>query len=245
MLGNEKILWLYQNQTDAEHVELVRFAYRTVDDAVKGRYWRGPVVTGRVAIATLLGSNIHVFFQDGTHRRFSPIQFGVRPAPTPVSREMKLPDGALPVALGADETGGVLYAIVSARVAQKIEADRARRLALDRALSDDELVEKPPDEEVPGQDQSPSNDKGLVLRNASGPQAALAIVRYDRGRWRVDRAGPAGLTLKDHIACLAAHDGDLLLFAVAKPVSTAHVALWWSPGPDDPFFTCRRHAASR
>ncbi len=236
LLGNEKILWIYQNQTDAQNVELVRFAYRTAGDAVKGRYWRGPVVTGRIDAATLLGTNIHVFFHDGTHRRFSPIRFGVTPAPTPVSLEMKLPDGALPFVLASDETNHLLYAVVTVRVAEKIEEDRARRLALDRAFSDDEPVEQQADDDTTEPDEHPPvGDDGVVLKNAARLQGSLVIVRYDRGRWHVDRPGPTGLTRKERIACLSANDGGLLLFAGADPASTSSVTLWWSARADDPF----------
>ena len=117
--ANDRICWVYQDGAEPDVKSVSKFAYRMFGDRPTGTYRRGPVTTGRVAHAAVRGTDIHVFFSDGTHWRFAPIQIGITVA-SPRAREMDLPDSALPIALAVDEQRDCLFAVVNGAVGGKV-----------------------------------------------------------------------------------------------------------------------------
>jgi uncharacterized RDD family membrane protein YckC len=172
-------------------------------------------VTGRVVHAVVCGLDLHVFFGDGTHRRYMQPRWGIRNAAAPrVQRsELTLPDSGLPLAVTADASHPVLYTLVTARQAARIDAlERRHDDANDDAVPE-ETKDTPP--------ERPPDPSG----------ADCALVRYETGRWQSDRNAPPDLTLDADVLALLAASGAIHLIYRSSSEETTYIHRA-SLGPD-------------
>jgi uncharacterized RDD family membrane protein YckC len=243
LIGNHRILWIYQSDHSDAVGDVVRFAYRTAEDSTVGRFWSGPVSTGRVARSVVLGTDIYLFFSDGTHHRFAPVRIGARPVGQPRAREIDLPDAALPLAIVADQARVSLYALVPSRVAVKIimrerreaEAEAQKKSSRDVFGGASEEPETPKDRplgnEKPEVGDGPLDESEATIASMfEGHQ--LAVVRYQQGRWMFDRHAPSGLTLAHEIPVMLAGDGQVYLL-YRSPDQSKDLHWRRSLGPDE------------
>ncbi len=221
LAGNDVILWAYQHQTEPDGTVLLRFAHRGSGTDRPGRFAVLPIaLQGRVRFGAVRGTSLHVFYEDGTHRRCVPRQTGSGTiAQASWFGARALPDSALPAAVGVDEPFGLLLAVVSARQADQIEAEAAAIAA--RAGQG---------EETPGEDGEPESEPATV----SQPQTDRVIVRYENGQWTRDRSGPADLTVEARIVQLLAADGVVHLIS-SSDRAPAEFVHRFSTGPSQPW----------
>lgn len=239
LLANEKIIWIYQHHVQDGGLQIVRFAYQPYRGSFKGRFWGGPVVTGAVVDAALRGEDIHVIFGDGTHKRFAPLRYGPAPTVSPMRIELNLPDGALPEALTVDEDRGVVYAVVTNRVAQKIEADRKQRETWRQEFErEDDDVERPDpvgEENLRLEATRPEGTTDSNETDAEITKGAFALVRYEQGFWYVDRPGPQQLPVTHGIGAMLALKERLILASIDEAGLSARLTLWESTAAENPF----------
>ncbi|MCP4594461.1 MAG: hypothetical protein GY842_27335 [bacterium] len=153
----------------------------------------------RVAVR---GTQLHVFFADGTHLRLAPVPPDVVQPRSNTFWELKLPDSSVPLAVAGDSVSGVLYAVVPGRVA---------------AL----LTDEPPDEpdtkneeptSAPSVDDASAPDEIQAASEGNQEEASSCwLVRYARGRWWRTCSIP-GLADEPGACLLAAEDGVVDLY---------------------------------
>ena len=227
LFGNERILWVCQRRSDSDNPPLLRFAYRTFDGSRQTFYRRLAIapVTGRILHAAVRGSNLHVFFGDGTHRRYAP-SGSVMTAISPPRQapELRLPDGASPRALASDEPRGSLIALVTSREAYKVDA-------INRA----QVAEGPDGSHGSDSADSQVADDDDAATSTLTPMPALAFVRYEGGQWVGDRSAPAEVDVGTDVRRVLAHDGRIHLFyregarSLLHQSSSASDAAWTDP----------------
>ncbi len=234
LFGNERILWVCQRRSDSNGPPLLRFAYRTFDGSRQTFYRRLPIapVTGRILHAAVRGSNLHVFFGDGTHRRYAPPGSAMTAiSPPRQAPELRLPDGAGPRALASDELRGSLIALVTSREAYKVDAiNRAQAAGERRDGTHDGDGARSVDPQVDGDDASAATP-------TLGSMPALAFVRYEGGQWVRDRSAPAEVDVRTDVRRVLAHDGRIHLFyrnregarSLLHQSSSASDAAWTDP----------------
>jgi uncharacterized RDD family membrane protein YckC len=176
--GNSRCLWVYHIGRDPKAgTARVLFAVRLADDE-KNRYRPAPLpgMGTRIARDTTRGDALELFFADGTHRSMHFLRGGVVQS-AELRPETRLPKDAVPLAMAGDDTG-VLYAVVRSDVARAVQNVTTTA----PAAPDTEAAESTP----------------LPTESGSETEAALAIVRYEAGRWVYDRDLPpdaAGIAL--------------------------------------------------
>ncbi len=144
---------------------------------------------GNVATAAVIGNDLHIFFNDGSFRAYS-----LSPN-RGISTAQSILDRSLPLAVATDRTSRSIYAIVPVDVARGVaqrESDRIRRIA---ELRDPDLKgpEQTPEEVEDDKDgQQPTIDQ--LEANLLWPDATHAVVKFERGRWTVDRPMPDWFT---------------------------------------------------
>lgn len=184
--AGHQALWLHYHRSDDDGRKLIHFAYRLAGAPPRDRViplFIEPV-TGHVRLAAVRGNDLHVFFRDGTHRRFVPNPV-LSDSTNPPRRfsEVALPNSSLPAAIAVDSVTGELYALVSSRQATALL----------------------PNESEPTQ-------SGSVDKSASGvgsesewqdlSDCERVLVRYGGYGWIVDRLAPKDLTLSSRIVGL-------------------------------------------
>lgn len=222
--GNEAMLWAFQRRADAEGNELLRFAYRTAGTEASARFRRLPMdpVTGRVVRAVVLGVDLHVFFGDGTHRRYMPPRRTMWSAAPPRVQvgEVTLPGSAVPMALAADVSRPVLYALVAAQETNRVEHPAQGHT--------DSIEPAAPDET----EHAPSGE------SAERAASDCILVRYESGRWQRDRAAPLGLTPDADVLGLLAAGAVIHVIYRAEEESPYYIHRV-SPAPDAPWGEAR------
>ncbi|MBI4717183.1 MAG: RDD family protein [Planctomycetes bacterium] len=191
LAGSDSALWAYQRQTEPDGTVLLRYALRLAGRGADGsfRAHRMPPVEGGAAHAAVCGQDLHVFYRDGTHKRYTPGRVTWdRGVPAVQFTEVTLPQSAVPAAVACDATRGILYALVTVRQAHEIIAAAPQPEANADRDAPPEPVREPP---------ALSSDH--------------AVAAYVDGRWQVDRDGPPDLTLEANLLALLAADGGLFL----------------------------------
>jgi len=231
---NERVCWVYQVGTTADSKPASKFAYRLSGDQSTPTFRRGPVTTGEVAQAVARGVDIHVFFADGTHWRFSPIQLGVT-AVSPRAREVDLPESAMPVRLAVDAERDCIIALVSGAVAWKVRlAERDEALTTEKTADSDSETRNPVREEQRKIEGGEGNGALSLSADELAPKSNFALVRYQNGRWWFDRDGPAALVDGKLMGGLYAHRSSVAL-VYRDDRSAWRWQLITSGGPDAPW----------
>ncbi|MCP4245653.1 MAG: hypothetical protein GY778_01260 [bacterium] len=203
LIGGSDVLWVYQYRTESPGGQrLLRFAYQAAPSSGRKPVFLSPrrlqPVTGSVACAVVNGSDLHVIYEDGTHRRYDRASESV---------ERNLPKPAVPLALACDREAGVLYALVPAAVAAELPP--AARPGPTTRPGDG-----PTDRDGPG--IAPAAGQTMPTSLPSGlPRPAFAIARYERGRWYYERDGPKEL-LQQRPAHLVVGGGVVHLLLAAE-----------------------------
>lgn len=211
LVAGGDVLWAIEFLPHPSGTNFTRIAARPTDApaTVPFSLLRIDPSKGRVTRSFAIEDRIHVFFGDGSHRRFR-----VRFLPTGFqlaadsSTERVLPHSVLPSLVTGDDAHPVGYALITSRQAGQIErkpsaVDNANRLALDE---DTPLWAVPPAVPAP------------VVSGAD-----YAIVRFESGEWHWDRTAPAELSLDAQPVTLIAHDQQLhLLYQPADDTSLVH-----------------------
>ncbi len=217
LVGNQAIVWAFQRRADAQGNELLIFAYRPAGTEASTRFRRLPMdpVTGRVVRAVVLGVDLHVFFGDGTHRRYMPPRRTMWSAAPPRVQvgEVTLPGSAVPMALAADVSHPVLYALIAGQEANRIEH---------LGQGDTDSIEAAAPDET---EHVPSGD------SAERVASDCALVRYEGGRWLRDRDAPLDLTPDtDVLGLLAA--GAVIHVIYRAEEESPHYVHRVSPAPN-------------
>ena len=194
LYGGSETLWLHQYRLGEGSLRLLSFAFREAGGGPQEGLFRSPrglpAVQGEVTRATALADSLHVFFQDGTHRRYHALGVDV---------ERRLPKGGLPLAIAGDQAGGVVYALVPTLIAEAVSAPAA-------AAPDQE-------QEGPRPEATPPAPDGPVV--PGDPTAPYSVLRFERGAWHWDRMAPVELT--SPAPCrLAASDGRLYVLVPGR-----------------------------
>lgn len=224
-LGNDRVLWVYRSDPSPDGGRLLRSAYRVVRPGRARAYGAGQTVVGDVARTAVRGQNLHVFFEDGTHRRFAPGVAGALSASGPrVFTEVNLPGAVVPRALADDMAQDGLYAIVPATVAAKVADEQAARM-------------RAPDDSSGAADVDPDASIGPTTSPAVPTitfESSIGVVRYSQGQWVADRDGPREVGDETRIVALVAHEGRLHLFVRAAEANAGLLHQWSRGGEDDP-----------
>lgn len=219
MVSNDQILWVYRHDPPEVSQRHRGFAYLRGRTAAHRVLVPLPIppLRGSVEKHALVGSHLHVFFTDGTHRRYVPIEMSWSTRTTPLQfPERDLPHRAVPHALGGDAVQDVLYAVVTADVAA--------------ALAPEPLGEP----ESMGPDKLEENSKKSELEGE-----AFAVVRFLERKWSFDRLVPEDLTSQARIHALVVGKGVVHLFYHATSsdgvmlhrYSSGPTAAWSRPDP--------------
>ncbi len=189
--GNQQVIWLFQNMTHAESKQTALFfTYCPLDEAKKTRFATRPVgpIGGEIAAMAVSGRNLHIIYSDGTHQSLvPPTSSWSMVAGCKQVRERNLPESAVPLALAGDLEREALYALITSRQASPL-VPTFENVPLDKSGQTDTV--------------DPVDD--LSLRGAneekppppSEPITDLAIVRFESGRWMMDRPAPADFKLQ-------------------------------------------------
>ena len=242
--ASDLMLWVHQRSPAVENVSGIQFAYESQSGLARGRFQalRLAPVAGQIAHLAVRERDLHVFFSDGTHRRFVATSLNW---PTTSARaffsETNLPGSAVPLCIAVEATHNVLYALVSREVALAIErlevgpSGATPSAPVEAVAADTHPQEAPPSIENRGTqgEGSPEGDRLYLVQgkppvanpavaippDAAGQdrttddtlttlEAPTAIVRYELGRWRLDRAGPAEIIERPADCQILVRDGD-------------------------------------
>ena len=216
------VVWLLHRRVEPDGQALWRFAYLLDGQPGARRFAPLPLgpVAGTVAYIAAVGTSLHVFYADGTHKRYRGVALGLTGSAGPtVFDERTLPGSVLPFAVGVDTARGVLLAVVDLSVLASIEQALATEMQLDEQAV------------VPDQEHTDAATAWAPpLRSAT-----RAIVRYDRGRWLPERVAPPDVSEEVQLLALFGAEGALHLVyrpatrkaAVVDRLSTASGG--WAP----------------
>ncbi|MCH8150493.1 MAG: RDD family protein, partial [Planctomycetes bacterium] len=192
LAGNNLVLWVYRHDPPDVTKRHRGFAYLRGRTAAPKVFVPLPIppLRGSVDRHALVGMDLHVFFTDGTHRRYVPIEMNWSARTMPLQfPERDLPQRTIPHALAGDAVKHVLYAIVTSEVAAALE------------------------KEPPGEPESIEPGKLTVNDEKSELDTeALTVVRYQKRNWLVDRTVPGDITIKARIHALVVGNGVVHLF---------------------------------
>ena len=206
LAGGEETVWAYLIRAEPpDNAKLVHFAFMPLGEH-GGRFL--PLQqdeTGGAPLRTAVRrTQLHVFFQDGTHLSYAPVARSITPKKSTFC-ELKLPDSCVPLALAGDGSGDALYAVVPRPIAWSLEREPAPQ----SSTSATEPATRPAGDALSGlQMRAAADDTPVPLSNPrTGPvPARYCLVRYVRGVWHRDRAIPS--FFDDQTGCLlAAADG--------------------------------------
>lgn len=192
LAGNDRILWVYRPDPSDASERHRNFAYLRAGQAEDRVFVPLPIppLRGSAVRHASVGTSLHLFFNDGTHRRYVPIdgRLDVRSIPLQFP-ERNLPERAVPHALCGDAAQGALYAVVTSTVASKL----AR--------------------ESPSQEESVAPrayEENLGKGDWEG--ADLSVVRYQDRKWLIDRPVPVDISIETRLEAMVTADGALHLF---------------------------------
>ena len=219
MVGNDQILWVYRHDPPDVSERHRGFAYLRSRTTAPRVFVPLPIppLRGRAEKHALVGKHLHVFFNDGTHRRYVPIEMSWSARTTALQfPERDLPQRTVPQALAGDAVQNVLYAVVTADVAAALEPEPL------------------------GEPESPAPGKLEVSDGKSELDGeAFAVVRFLERKWSFDRPVPEDLTSQARIHALVAGNGVVHLFYHATSsdgvmlhrYSSDPTAAWSRPDP--------------
>lgn len=211
-------LWIFQVREDDAGQPMLRLAYRPLS-APTGRDFRPfPIgsVLGRPRLVAAAGDGLHIFFNDGTHRRYYLMTTPTGAAMSAgQSIERSFPNASLPVALAADDRNDLLFALISGRQLLQLESDRVALEAL--------TVDK--DDDVDASSGLAADPSRHFRRDQLN---ARVMVRYVEGDWVFDRPAPADMTLEDRVLALAVQDQAMHLL-YRRDEADEHALLRHSP----------------
>lgn len=170
--SGEPVLWLVVGELDPKEKSFVNsLAYLDRSSTqIKTPIGVRPQI-GQLARSAVVGEDLHVFYQDGTHQQYSR---------TRQRREVRLPGAAVPEAI-AGEAGArppLLWAVVRDETAAAVAADWEKTLR--------EQSSQPAQEASASQPQS----RPVVT---SRPSQGYALVFYDGSHWEPGFDAPGGL----------------------------------------------------
>lgn len=174
LAGNNQFIWILDRK--AEPATGKHYLSIGVRPEQAGAFYvpallRGMV--GTVRSATAVGMSLHVFFDEGSHRRY---QFSTPPRGSRRVRshtERPIPGAGLPVALAGHSATESLYVIVDRRTASEMLLEQNQR-ARDRAIRDAAAA---------GHTETEAEPEFEAL----DVHAVLGVAQYFLGRYRVSR----------------------------------------------------------
>ena len=202
LAAGERMLWVFENRAGA-----VRLAYRGLGERTATRFHGvRNVYSGRIARSAVRGSDLHVFFGDGTHRRFSAAAYESRPWTVPVYHvERNLPgDARVPILLAGDIELDVLFAVVSRQQATEVAT-------LARSILADKLAMEANDNSAVGEAAEPATFGEPEPLEGYAAEIGYFVVRYENGQWGIDRPIPAEMASDVDFVRLVARRGDIHL----------------------------------
>ena len=222
LAGNEEVLWLLLRESGPDNEPLLRLAFRSVSPDTLGRFVDLPIppLQGRIAMAAARRSDLHVFFAEGAHRRFTPGSAFFGDALSQMQFiERSLPHGQPSIAVAVDPAQHRLYALVA-----QVTAD-----------PQNDATGAPWPATGPG--HPGARPRPTVPTNSS----AFAILYYTGAMWLPDRDAPDGLDSGAvvevmlvanevvHLVYRAHSDGGAFTHRIS-----AGPAEPWRPGPAPP-----------
>jgi len=204
LIGNDSILWIYSHTTDPAHNRtLLNFGLR-----VPGREFVGPAVmrglVGKVYCQTLSNQDLHVFFSEGTHRRYRYLKSDHQQDILEHS-EQPLPGNRLPIVV---TTAGEyhLLAVVASDCAQNIMQEQNDRILANFNANYNH------NGTVPGK---------APLIKVNWDISKFALVEFFKGHWQV--SNPIPDWFDQHSECKLYCSRDNILHLVFSEPSTNYL----------------------
>jgi|GEM_PF-2528829 len=198
LVSGDHLVWVYRYVPSEGQSQYRSFAYRRKGPLDGGIFVPVPLppLRGQAVAYTTAGDDLHVFFSDGTHRTYLPIDMNWNDQAARLQiPQSSLPGNRIPLAVGGDGPAGLLYALVDVGTAAEIQSE----------LEDEAREWAEPDG---GTAPAPKIEPFAL------PETGFVVVRYEGTRWMLDRRAPAGLSLDNHTVHLMAYDGRLHLLEV-------------------------------
>lgn len=192
LAGNDRILWVYRHDPADASERHRNFAYLRAGQAEDRVFVPLPIppLRGSAVRHASVGTSLHLFFSDGTHRRYVPIdrRWDVRSIPLQFP-ERDLPERAVPQAVCGDAVQDALYAVVASTVASNLAG------------------------ESPSQEESVDpRVKEKNLEKGNWERGDLSVVSYQNRKWLIDRPVPVDISIETRLEAMVAGDGAVHLF---------------------------------
>ena len=238
-----KALWLHDGRVYDSTSFVEHFAWRTTEPNAEGRrYNRGPRVGGRVSRVAVCAGELHVFFSDGSHWRYSPTIGTINRPALNKFVEARVPGSGPPIAVAADARNRFLLAMIGAAEAQTLRVPSAPQGQAGNedspagGVGNDDRRDQALDEEpgASGENRTQTNEAsgaaegdaagmtrpdGIDPEQPAGPTleatSPFALVRYVEGRWVYDRLAPVDIN---------AQPSDVRVFASGDLVHVVYKA---------------------
>lgn len=190
-VGGHQAAWVfYQSADEPAEQRAWRFAYRT-PDVVERIGWLRPIkwgpVKGRIGRTAVRGKRLHIIFEDGTHRLYTPQD---------ASMALKLPRPVVPLAMAGDDEADALCAVVAKHVAKALKT-KGDRFGFVEDRGTEPLPGKPQttETETSGPEAAADEDgEPDVVEDAESvdrwPASKYVLLRHESGRWHPDRGLP-------------------------------------------------------
>lgn len=208
--GNENVVWLIHTTTSEAPYRgrINQFASLTPGGTAFKLLAIDPEV-GRIALATVADSSLHVVFDDGTHYSYSQLGRQV---------EVNLPGKAMPDAIGGSPRGGRVYAMVRHRIGRQVRARQAA--ATTSAPATQPASDSPPAEQP--RTTAPEAEPDLLADDQ------FDLVAYQKLGWQyVAAAEPlAAVGTPDRLWLCAADEAVHLLWYRTDDTGNIHHVAW-------------------
>jgi uncharacterized RDD family membrane protein YckC len=232
--GGDDAAWAFYQSTDVPAEQRAwRFAYRTpeVDKQIgwlQPTHW-GPV-KGRIGQAAVRGKRLHIIFEDGTHRLYTPQD---------ASMALKLPRPVVPLAMAGDDKADALYAVVAKHIAEALET-KGEPFGFAEEREPPPFPEEPvttetgtAEPEGPADDDRETDRMERIEPVDLWPASKYVLLRYGSGRWHLDRGLPEWVGEGSSVR-LTCSDAAVEILVSTKD---AGAPLWYaeSPAIDQPW----------
>jgi len=213
--GSAEVAWAWRRAVTADDSRQLLVAFARVS-AAQLHFMLLPMrPTGaEIERAAARGEYLHVFFKDGTHYRFRPVNPLLSTSPTVKHdfAELRLPDGRVPLALCGSVDGASLLAIVPRSTAQRLLDAAAEVTAADAGTSGVSSN---------GAGASPPPDGQPALTDTR-----FALVRYGQDGWAVLGSMPEWFDEHAQVHAVALADGLHVFFARRPDAPSLHHFRW-------------------
>ncbi|NLX13958.1 MAG: RDD family protein [Phycisphaerales bacterium] len=218
LAGNDQVVWLMAGRSLTEESgasDLRLYQRLAYQDRQMNKVAEAPVgeQVGRIRLAAVAGDRLHVFFDDASHYRYTPLRS---------NRELQLPDRAMPAAIAGESEGtpSRLWAVVSAVTADEVERNWLAAKVLARSTErSTALTESQPDAEMASATEVGSS----VVRDPG----SFHLVSYADGLWQPGPAAPASAAASERF-WLACREHEIHLFWQIKAGNrTIHHAVYF------------------